>query len=400
MSASDWKIISTNDLADPITSGEYVRAYCHCHHHERPRSLEINPTSGFGHCFRCDDQVLVREWNRDAAETIERVQSECANGNIKVRDPKYIKTTKRIHKPVFLKKWQQEELVMLRQVQVGMERLLQKDERAKAYIAARGLSLESAKAHHIGYIPATLLPKYKSIEKWRDHIVFPVHHPEYGLQFAGRNLHLWQPGMDENEHKELLAPLEEQGILRWRKTHAGGWFNKTALEATSAIFVEGAFDALALIEAGLTNTLAMIGTSVKAEWVPAHLIRITLAFDGDAAGLEKAKKARDSLYIKGYEVEMSSPPTDEKGTDWSERYRLHNIDGLAPLFRCVISTCTQPVVYHDATGDWWCKTHEHIANYESDLGTCSQCESTDIEDVDDEGMPYCMLHRPVLEAAA
>jgi len=339
MSATDWQVISQNDLQGDRLIGGRIRAYCHLHGSDHQRSLSISSDTGFGECHACHEKVLVRELNPEAAMNIENSQAALTEGRIKVHDPKYIKIEPRRPVPTPLEHWQKEELRILREIQAGMERLLN-EEQAQAYLAQRGISLQTAKAHHVGYIPATLPTKYEAITKWCDHLVFPVYHPEHGLQFAGRNLYLWQPGMDENEHKKLLELLEGKGIRRWRKTHAGGWFNRKSLEGRKdAIFCEGAFDALSLIEAGLPNAIAAVGTELKVEWVPKHLAQIVLAFDGDNSGREKSEKARDELYLRGFDVSICNPPDDDMGKDWSERYRRYGRKGLKPLFS--LSMCQE-----------------------------------------------------------
>jgi DNA primase len=370
MSAIDYRIISEQDL-DGDQSGGFIRAYCTCHHDNRPPSLSINPDNGFGLCFRCGAQVLVREINPDAAARIERAQARIAAGDVRVRDPRDIARERAIAptraKPVrVLKEWQQKEIQLLRALHDSMQGRIH-DERARAYIEGRGLSLETASSLDIGYIPnVPLTGKYEVLARWADHIVFPVYHPEHGLQFAGRNLHLWQPGMDENEHKALLEPLEdEKGIRRWRKTHAQGWFNFQAMETGKDItFVEGAFDALALIEAGKRETVAVVGTALSVSWLPRHLEHITLAFDSDTPGKDKCARTREKLALQGYRSAICNPPQDERGKDWSERYRRAGRAGLAPLVdeplacaQCGINAEEAEDFFYDAQGVPFCNLH-------------------------------------------
>lgn len=343
MSAMDYQIISEQDLDGARLSGGFLRAYCTCHHDNRPPSLSVNPDNGFGNCFRCGAKVLVREFNPKAADRIERTQARIAAGDVRVRDPRDIARERQYAatrtKPVrIIKEWQKEELRLLRLLHDSMQGRIH-DERARAYIKGRGLSLETVDAFGIGYIPnVSLTGKYEILKRWADHIVIPVHHPEYGLQFAGRNLYLWHPGMDENEHKALLEPLDQQGIRRWNKTHAQGWFNWSVMEAASDItFVEGPFDALALIEAGKREIVAAVTTTLEVSWLPHHLEHITLAFDSDKPGKDKCARTSEKLALQGYRSEICNPPDDDKGKDWSERYRLHGIAGLAPL----MLVCTQ-----------------------------------------------------------
>jgi hypothetical protein len=183
--------------------------------------------------------------------------------------------------------------------------------------------------------------------------------------------------MDENEHKELLKPLEQKGIRRWRKTHAQGWFNFQATEpARRVTFVEGAFDALALIEAGMLDTIAVIGTALSVSWLPQHLEYIALAFDGDTSGRDKSTRSCETLALQGYRSIICNPPADDElGKDWSERYRRGGIDALAPLM--AIRTVDEPILAEEAP-------------------LCADClELLDIEmeaDKEENGVMYCLKH--------
>lgn len=341
MSAIDWTVVSRNDLDEPTESGGRLRAFCRCHHHNRGPSIAIE-ANGFGRCFRCGAQVLVRELNQEAAANIERGQARLASGQIYVPRPQdFLKPARATRQPPprSIEHWKQHELELLRSLQDSMQARLH-DERSRLYIEGRGLSLETAQHMGVSYIPdKEYSGKYASLARWRDHIIFPVGSPD-GLHFAGRNLHLWQPGMDENTHKDML---EEKDIRRWRKTHVGGWFNYQAMEHSADVtFVEGAFDALALIEAGIEDTVAIIGTALTVDWLPKHLELVTLAFDGDEKGIEKSTAARNALYEHGYKVDIISPPDDVMGKDWSERYRMRGVDGLEEILPVECATCGEP----------------------------------------------------------
>lgn len=361
--ASEWVVIAQHELVHEKITGGFIRAYCHLHGGDKQRSLAINENNGFGRCHNCGAQVVVRELNSEAAANIERGQGRIAAGEIRVRDPKYIARAAqapRQPRPRSIETWQQEEIALLRSLKDSMAARLG-DDRARAYIEGRGLALATAAATRIGYIPdVPLTGKYARIARWADHIVIPVYSPSEGLQFAGRWLKLWQPGMDENEHKALL---DSKGLKdkRYLKTHAGGLFNYQALDGAGHVtIVEGAFDALACIEAGLPNTIAIIGTALTVDWLPKSLGSLTLAFDGDKMGREKAEKARDAVYIKGHDVEMCTPPDDDMGKDWSERYRLHGAAGLAKLMKyddphCKV--CGAEVEHYSPEGVPFCATH-------------------------------------------
>ncbi len=325
MSASDWRVISEADLSDLTSSGGWIRAYCPIHGGDHQRSLSINETSGFGRCHQCGAQVLLREINPTAAANIARYQAPHA---IKVRDPKHI--LRASTKTPAVKPWQQEEITLLRELQPHMEAHL-RDARARTYLAERRISLVTAERCHAGYIPdVPLIGKYAPLARWTDRIIFPVQSKENGVQFVGRSLKLWKPGMDEGAHKALLDRLTM--TRRWIKTHATGWLNFQAMEqATRIIFVEGAFDALAPIEAGLANTIAVIGTTLDVRWLPQRRAHLCIALDGDESGRTRSEAARQTCYEHGYDVTLCPVPADGLGKDWSERYRLHGRSGLLPL---------------------------------------------------------------------
>src|SRR2546430_15738639 len=65
-------LLSQKDLYDPQRHGEWIRAYCPIHGSDHQRSLSINPTTGFGVCFCCQINVLVKEFNPEAAATLLR----------------------------------------------------------------------------------------------------------------------------------------------------------------------------------------------------------------------------------------------------------------------------------------------------------------------------------------
>src|SRR5665811_589346 len=68
------------------------------------------------------------------------------------------------------------------------------------------------------------------------------------------------------------------------------------IEAGNAVVVEGYTDAIAAHQAGITNVVATAGTALTSEHVDtlAQITKtITLAFDGDEAGLQATKRAAD-----------------------------------------------------------------------------------------------------------
>lgn len=210
--------------------------------------------------------------------------------------------------------------------------------RARAYLAQRGIPFDLAQLLGLGYIPSfdtldRITPDLRTIQQWSDRIIFPLRLPDtQELGFTGRALALWHQGMSEQEHKKLL---DEAGIPRYMTTYPTGYFHLEALEGEHVTFVEGPFDACALIAGGIPDALATCGTSLDALAIPLSLRGATLAYDGDEAG-RVAVAALRKLFRRelGINPTICTPPVeDDMGKDWSERYRLHGQAGLAPLLQ-------------------------------------------------------------------
>ena len=87
------------------------------------------------------------------------------------------------------------------------------------------------------------------------------------------------------------------------------------------MLVEGAFDRLTLLAAGLPapDIIALVGTAVRVEWLPAQVKTVVLALDGDDAGKEASSRLAAQLALAGIRVQVCPPAQDTWGKDWNER---------------------------------------------------------------------------------
>jgi len=220
-------------------------------------------------------------------------------------------------------------------------RLALNQPRARAYLAQRGIPFDLACELGLAYIPPFDLTTdaRRTLDDWQDRIIFPLT-SRHGQGFTGRALACWEPGMDENEHKQLL---DEHKILRYKATYPAGYFHALVLETCDHVtFVEGAFDASALIAGGISDALATCGTSLDVAAIPVRICDATLAYDGDEKGQEAAEQVRKALRCVGITPRVCTPPQDELGKDWSERYRLHGRAGIAALIAVLASEIARP----------------------------------------------------------
>jgi hypothetical protein len=231
------------------------------------------------------------------------------------------------------------ELAQLRALDSRM-RVRLEDERALAYLAARRIPLEVARAYGVGYIPADarLAGDLADLGRWRERIMFPLGTPvAAGMASAGyigRSVWGWTAELDELAHKARLEGTPG-APPRWLKTQApAGWFNYAALAgAETAIIVEGAFDALALLAACVgAPVVALAGTAAQVEWIPPCVRGVVLALDGDTGGQSAAETLGRDLRDAGVAVVRCAPPDDGLGKDWAARWRVAEWDGLAPVY--------------------------------------------------------------------
>jgi hypothetical protein len=306
-------------------------------------SEDDNKHAGFGYCFsaKCGAKVLVQEWNLQAAA---RLLGYSVGHAVKTSVPRFTISAYQIKEATA---WQCRELEALNKIYQRAAEHLRKP-RPYEYLVGRGIgdqdALELLEALGVAYIPPTW--EWNSsppaeLQKWCDRIIFPSICPDGEHGYAGRTLQEWCPGMDENQHKIALTNynrdmerfLGKEGakyqVHRWRKTYRNGIFNAAIMtEHTHLYICEGAFDAIALLLAGLPNVVAVIGTQIDIQAIPKNVFDVTLAFDADVQMTGKIGKMMDVLSSIGITANLCSPPTDGRGKDWSERYRLYGKDGL------------------------------------------------------------------------
>lgn len=352
MSGEERITVHEAELARPQQRGRFINAFCHIHGSDHQRSLHINAENGFGKCHACGAQVFVPELSPDGARSPSarprRITAEAL-----LRPPR--RPPANDPTPAA---WQRDELAALQRLAERMVARLA-DDRARAYLAERHIPYDIARAAGVGYIPAAAKLS-GSLAKWRDRLLFPLGSPA-GVGYAGRSLHLWRPGMDENEQKTLLDALtaEEERAAeearkrgeylpvlhrRWEKTYPAGWMGYAALATLEhAAIAEGPFDALALMAAGILDVAALVGTAARAEWIPANVRGVVLALDGDAKGQERARTLRHELRATGLDVTICTPPAeDDCGKDWSERWRTSAREGVLPVFTALDALTRTP----------------------------------------------------------
>jgi DNA primase len=339
-------LLSQKDLHDPQMHGEWIRAYCPIHGSDHQRSLSINPTTGFGVCFCCQTNVLVKEFNPEAAATLFRQAygehpSRCDPPSSLKRGP----SSDCQSSPMALvpKAWQEREGQVLRQLYAQGALSLRRSEAwgAQAYLEARAIPVEIAMTTGVGYLEAKAAATYgeKLLERWEDRLLFPLlifdqqQQQTAAFGFAGRLLSGWQSCADELAHKALL---DQQGLRRWLKTFPAGWFwtpPQASAKVHPLILVEGPFDRLSLLAAGFeaVEVATLVGTALGMPLPMDSLSSVLLALDSDPGGEEASVRLHEQLKSQRISSERCLR-SHVGGKDWNERWRRYGADGLDALY--------------------------------------------------------------------
>jgi DNA primase len=325
-------LLSPGDLMQVVESGERLRAMCPVHGGDHQRSLSIDRATGWGFCHCCHATVLVEALSSTLvfAGEGQTLRKRAGAG---------------LHPATTTPDWQRAEVAALQAALPMIREALASSRRAQRYLDERGIPLLRASAAGVGYLSRAVWEQLSPAEaqrllkRWIGRILFPLASP-LGQGFIGRTLLKWEPGMDENTHKALLD--HPGASKRWIKTNPAGWFGGDALQHSEGplILVEGGFDRLALLSAGMPaeSVLALVGTAARLSWLmhlAPRLKSVVLALDADSGGEEAMERLASEFQQAGLAVSLCPPPRDRFGKDWSERWRRLGPQSIWPLYEAL-----------------------------------------------------------------
>jgi len=312
-------------------------------HGEKSPSFFVTPERGTWHCFGCGEggnafDFLMRQQNLTFPEAVRSLAAE-----IGIEIPETESGERGVLEGV------------LRANALALEyyqRSLSGDEGqgARDYLAGRGLSAEQATRFGLGFAPdrwegvvevlrrahipgevaerAGLTrprPSGGHYDLLRGRVVFPIQDARGRvIAFGGRALAAGQ------DPKYLNTP--ESPVFRKREAFYG---LPQALEpmrrSDRAIVVEGYFDQLALVQAGLSEAVASCGTALTEEHAKSLSRRtrnVVLLFDGDEAGQRAMLRALEVMLPVGLRVRAAALPG---GADPDDFLRREGAEALRKL---------------------------------------------------------------------
>jgi DNA primase len=332
-------------------AGSNYKGLCPFHGEKTP-SFTVSPAKGFYHCFGCSAHgtaigFLMAYDNLEFPEAVEALAEMMG-----------LEVPRESTGQPERKDENDELYAILREADQIYRAALRSSEKAIAYLKKRGIDGATAGRFGIGYAPdawdtvlkqlgtsdarvaklmqAGLLSTNDSgrrYDRFRDRIMFPIRSARgHVIGFGGRVL-------DSGEPKYLNSP--ETPIFRKGHELYGLFEARQNPGKPKAIFVvEGYLDVASLVQFGVENVVATLGTAMTAENMK-RLTRLTdrviFCFDGDRAGRAAAARAMEAaLPFGGGMVDLKFLLLPEKD-DPDTYVRAHGADAFRALADAAVS---------------------------------------------------------------
>jgi len=286
--------------------GHVLRALCPFHGSDRQRSLRVQVHSGRFVCFACGAWGYMEtarvQW-REEQQRQAAFQRPPARRRPRMPNRRQPPPT-RASPPVAAARQRPAEPPASRAPVSGRPDLTQQlaafqaalpGSPGAAYLQQRGIPLALAQQHGVGYAAPGTWPH--TARDWRGgRVVFPHTTPEGHLvNLYGRAVGTAEQVPKAKRHDHLPG--------------AKGYFNAAALHAGDGpLWVcEGAFDALALLAAGVSRVIAIFGVQGW-RWDWAREVRgLVFALDADTAGQQQWRQLARQAALRGKRVAVLPP---------------------------------------------------------------------------------------------
>jgi len=372
------ELIARADIVEVIGSrvqlkkaGREFKACCPFHN-EKSASFWVSPEKQFYHCFGCGAHGTVLRFlmEHDHMAFPEAVEELATRLGLEVphegANAQGQGGPRRVDEPLYD--------VMGREARFYVE-ALGRDERARQYVARRGLDRETIERFGIGYAPNSwneVLRRFggtdearrvladlgliierergqirdgeRHYDRFRDRIMFPIRDSRGRIiAFGGRIL-------DQGEPKYLNSP-ETVLFHKGRELYGLYEARRSRSNLRRLLIVEGYMDAVRLHQYGINYAVATLGTATT----PEHLKRIfrivsevVFAFDGDRAGrgaawralqhaLPEARQGREIRFLFLPEGHDPDSLVGEEGAEAFER----RLEATLPLSEYLIKELSE-----------------------------------------------------------
>jgi DNA primase len=327
-------------------------------HSEKTPSFNVHQTKGIYKCFGCGAGGSIFDFimRIEGCSFPEAVRIIAEKSGIPIPAVEETEDFKKLahNREVVLKLNEWAAAFFESQLNLGQE-----GERAREYVASRGINDDTQKLFRIGYAPdrwdglvnhlremgattdeidssglAVVKEQGGFYDRFRGRVIFPITDSQNRvIAFGGRV-------MGEGEPKYLNSP-ETAVYTKGRNLYGLAHAKSQIRNLGFAILVEGYLDCIIPFQEGIHNVVASLGTALTDSQV--RLLRrymdqpqIVVNFDPDSAGQAATMRSIEMLLAEGFKVNILHMPTDE---DPDEYVRAHGGESFLRLLKT-----TQPYI--------------------------------------------------------
>ena len=224
---------------------------------------------------------------------------------------------------------------------------------AREYLSSRGISREDADRFGLGYAPRDMAAMRGALHalgfddarqlaagvllaradatpeeprpRFRDRLIFPIYDAAgHVAGFGGRVLGDRTPKYLNSAESEIFSKRKLLYGLNWAK--------QAIRKADRLIVVEGYFDVIRLMLAGVMEAVAPLGTALtedQAALIRKYTRNVFLLYDSDQAGLKATFRAGDALLASGMSVRVITLPEGEDPDTFVARFGIDAFERAA-----------------------------------------------------------------------
>ncbi len=224
---------------------------------------------------------------------------------------------------------------------------------ARAYVEGRGITREDAERFTLGFAPRDGTPLREHLRtlgfddgqqlaagmlvrregsdelrvRFRHRLMFPIFDlREHVVGFGGRVLGEGEPKYLNSSESEIFA--------KRRLLYGLNWAKQSIRKADRLLLVEGYFDLIRLVLAGIDEVVAPLGTALteaQASLIRKYTKNVFLLYDSDTAGQKATFRAGDELLLDVFDRKIQIL---ERGGWFSDlRHKRQALDKLLPSIR-------------------------------------------------------------------
>ncbi len=310
-------------------------------HDERTPSFGIDPGQKVYHCFGC-------QASGDVFTFVQETEGVDFKGALELLAERYgveLQREQEDPREAERRKKRERLLELLNRTATYYERYLwdsSEAEKARDYLAERGLSEEMLREFRVGYAPSAwdrvllasrrggfsvdelyatgLAQRSKQngqpYDRFRSRIMFPL------TDIRGRVLGFGARAMREDQRPKYLNTSDNDVYHKGLHLYGADLARAHAAKAGAVILCEGYTDAIALRQAGMRNAVGLMGTALTGDQV-GELSRmaqtVLLALDADSAGQEAMLRASGLAAKRNLELRVVPLPAGADPADLIQR---------------------------------------------------------------------------------